>query len=315
MSRVDYDGGIYDSLGYNFDNPNGDIKPLTANTQNHLNTMPTVITTWQANDIATGNVGGYFKNPVSDYANTISNHANAIHTIVTVAGGLTSNVTGVSNLISAITVTCRDITGYTYNSAAEESPPNYVFVEGEHGKYITHTMRLSGVRKYEDDVIVDPDAVVVKPYYKTASAYGKSAMYITNQTDDVTDTSPILGSFTSLMVGPQLQELGNTIQPHAATINSSIVYTESEPDANGNTYTIATTTLSFVEMNQIYNDVANCKTMLVTRRTHDENFFTKLKILVENYQETNQFNSLGESQGYLVRNLIGSDKLIERIGN
>ena len=43
--------GLYNTLGYNFDDPNGDVNTLSDNTIAHLNTMPEMIKSWQVTDI------------------------------------------------------------------------------------------------------------------------------------------------------------------------------------------------------------------------------------------------------------------------
>lgn len=311
MARVENVGGIYTSLGYDYDDPNGHIQELSANTQAHLNSAPAFIETWQANDIATGNTGGYTRNPVSAYANTINTHANNIHTVIT-ANSLSGSTGTITNLFASMANVCNDITGYTYNSGDEMSPV-YVTVEGEVSKFNKHTDRLSGTRNYTDDVRSDPTTAQTKPYHDTAIAYGKQVMYITNQTDGITNTSPILGCFTSLMCGPQMSDLINTISTYASTINTSITVTTTL-DGNGNTIYTHTSDLSLSVVTEMYNQVSNTKGIMVTRRTHDETFYTNQRGFVEKFAQVKKYSSMGESENYLAKNLIGTDKLLERIG-
>lgn len=312
MARVENVGGIYTSLGYNYDDPNGNIQELSANTQAHLNSAPAFIETWQANDIATGNTGGYTYNPVSGYANTINLHANNIHSVISTANGISGSTSEITNLFSSIANVCNDITGYSYNSGTEFSPV-IVTVEGEVSKFNKHTDRLAGTRNYTDDVRNDPTTAQTKPYHDTAIAYGKQVMYITNQTDGITNTSPILGCFTSLMCGPQMSDLVNTISTYAETINASIEYT-STLDGMGNTFTTAASNLSLSVVTTMYNEVSNSKSIMVTRRTHDETFYANQRGFVEKFSQVKKFSSMGESETYLAKNLIGTDKLLERIG-
>ena len=79
MAMVNNATGVYTTLGYSFNDPNGDIQVLSANTQAHLNTMPAFITSWQAQDIASNSVGGYFQNPVATPVNNIITISNQIY--------------------------------------------------------------------------------------------------------------------------------------------------------------------------------------------------------------------------------------------
>lgn len=311
MAKVENVGGIYANLGYNYDDPNGNVNELSANTKASLANTPAFITTWQANDIATANTGGYLRNPVSNAANTMSSHSANIYNQIITANGLSGSTGTITNLFSSMANTCNDITGYTYQVG--EYPPTTVTVEGEISKFLKHTNRLCGLRNYVDDVRADPNAAETKPYKDTAIAYGKQVMYIVNQTDDITNTSPILGSFTSLMCEPQLTGLNVIISTHAGTINSSITYT-STIDGEGNTYVTAASNLSLSVVSQMYSDITNCKSILVTRRGHDENYFTNMKTFASRFDETKRFVNMGESETHLVENLIGTDKLLERIG-
>jgi hypothetical protein len=281
--------GLYNTLGYNFDDPNGDVNTLSDNTISHLNTMPEMIKSWQVADIINNDVGGYYQNPVANTVQVMRNTVNLITSTCTSANGLqgsTSTITDIFNTIGNNTLanTCLS--------------------------YIEHTDRISGVVAYapSQDVNLAIDQYVVKPYYKTAIAVGRLVMYLTNQTDAITNTSPIMGNFTSLFVGPQLSDSANTISIYYNLISSSITYSS---DVNGNT--IATSSLTLPQVNTINDGIANTIIFLTTRQTHDENFFTNSNSLVTKYQAVNQFGQIGETQNYLINNFIGSPKLLSRI--
>jgi hypothetical protein len=59
MTTVANSTGVFATLQYSFDDPNGAVQIFSANTQAHLNTMPAFIESWQAQDIANNDVGGY----------------------------------------------------------------------------------------------------------------------------------------------------------------------------------------------------------------------------------------------------------------
>ena len=185
MATVNNATGVYATLGYNFDDPNGNVPALSTSALEHLNTMPVFITTWQAEDIRNNNVGGYYQNPL---ATDLINLANTSLTISDL-----SDANGLSNLRS-ISVNLAD----TAN----------VFIE--------HTNRLTGITPF-----VGSDQV--NPYLDQAISYGKTALYITNQTDSIKNTSPIMGSFTSLLIGEQITANLNTIIAFAEEIDDSII--------------------------------------------------------------------------------------------
>jgi hypothetical protein len=78
MTIVANSTGVFATLNYNFNDPNGAVKEYSANTQAHLNTMPAFIESWQAQDIANNDVGGYFQNPVANVTQSIWTVANTI---------------------------------------------------------------------------------------------------------------------------------------------------------------------------------------------------------------------------------------------
>ena len=267
MSTVNNATGVYATLGYNFSDPNGDVLPLSANSVAHLNFMPPVIKIWQAQDIANNTLGGYFQNPLTSYLNTI----------ITVSGNLivladTANTNGYSNALVIVASASALLT--TTQS------------------YLTHTNRISGITAFDG-------SDTVNPYYDTAIAYGKSALYITNQTDGITNTSPIMGSFTSLFIGQQISDAANTLLADVVTFGAAVT---------ANTLTIGL-------INQVNSDVSNTNTLLSTRQTADVTYYTNLKNFISNYNSVKRFSNLGESESYLLNNFVGSPKLISRINS
>lgn len=257
--------GVYATLGYNFSDPNGDVLKLSANTQAHMNSMPAFIESWQAQDIANNTVGGYFQNPLNDYLNTI--------------------ITVSSNLIEVANT--ANTNGYT-NALTIMASAELLYTESQ--SFLTHTNRLSGIIPFTG---IDN----VNPYYDTAMSYGKSALYITNQTDAITNTSPIMGSFTSLFIGPQVYDSANTISTDLILLTNAVT-------AN---------TLSDLLVEQINSDITVINSLLTTRQNADISFYANLKAFTNNYNTVKQFSNMGESQTYLINNFIGTPKLLTRL--
>jgi hypothetical protein len=132
MTIVANSTGVFATLNYNFNDPNGAVKEYSANTQAHLNTMPAFIESWQAQDIANNDVGGYFKNPVSAYVNTIITLSAQMREEANTANSSNSSVDGLSSIITAANTLAT-----TANS------------------FLAHTNRISGVTPFtgQDDTI------------------------------------------------------------------------------------------------------------------------------------------------------------------
>ena len=267
MALVNNATGVYATLGYNFNDPNGDIVSLSANTVAHLNSMPAFIESWQAKDIANGAVGGYYQNPVASNTNNI----------ITVA----QNLIIVANTGASQNIANCDLIQTAANNLVTTTQ-----------SYLDHTNRISGVTIFTGQDIVNP-------YYDTAMGIGKTALYITNQTDNITNTSPILGSFTSILIGPQVGSANITLQKDLIVLTNGVT-------ANN---------LTNAQINQIVSDISNTSTLLSGRQAADVAYYGNLRTFVDNYNTTKKFTNMGETETYLVNNFVGTDKIKTRINS
>jgi hypothetical protein len=267
MTTIANSAGVFATLQYNFDDPNSAVQPFSANTQAQLNTMPAFIESWQAQDIANNTVGGYFKNPVDAYVNTIITYSAGIRNNANAAIAANSVISGLDNVVNIA------------NSLAVTA-----------NAFLAHTNRISGITPFtgQDDTI---------PYYDTAMGLGKSAIYIVNQTDGIVNSSPVMGCFTSILVGPQVYANANTIIIDSSTL----------------TTVIAANTANASAITQIQTDLTNINSHLSGRQSNDYTFYTNLKAFMANYNSVKKFSNMGETQSYLVQNYIGSDKLLTRL--
>ena len=267
MAKVNNATGVYATLGYNFSDPNSDVINLSANTVDFLNSTPQFIEPWQAQDIAGNNVGGYYQNPVAANVNSI----------ITISKNMETEAnTGVSQNIAD----CNLIVTAANNLAMVATA------------FLAHTNRISGVTPYTGD-----DAT--NPYYDNAIGLGKTALYITNQTDNITNTSPILGSFTSILVGPQIR-LANT------SLTSNLLVLTAGVTANN---------LTPSQITQILSSISSANTLLSARQTADVTYYTNLRIFVDKYNTVKKFSSMGETETYLVNEFVGTNKIKERINS
>ena len=287
MTTIANSAGVFARLGYNFDDPNETIQVFSDKTKAQLNAVPALLDSWAGKDLATSNVSGYYKNPLATDVQTISNSANSIVSLVTAANGLLG-------LTGTITTLFANIANTNLATVCQS--------------YKLHTDRLSGVRNFDDDVGANTSAIYTSPYKDPAIGYGKSAMYIVNQTDGIVNSAPILGSFTSLFVGPQINANSSIISTYYNIINYSITVTT---DGGGNT--IHTSNLSQTVVTTIDSQLANTTIFLANRENHDKNYYANLKVVSEDYQELRKLQNLGESESTLIEDFIGTDKLLSRL--
>jgi hypothetical protein len=269
---------LFQNLGYNYSDPHGDIVEFSADTKDHMNTVPSLIETWQTEDISNSNVGSYLQNPVSTVSNTISIAANAIINVVSTIGTYTNS--GVANVMV-----------YVANSS------NNLITTASNFK--DHTDRVSGVVNFGDAVVANSSAIMTKPFREPAKGLARSLMYIIYQTDGVSNTSVMSGYLTSLFTGPEMNVYATSLQTYSNTINSSI--------------TLGTSNLTLTQANTINTSINEAITFMDTRRTHDETFYTNMKTMLADYNTVRQFSNLGESETTILNDYTGTSKLLTRI--
>ena len=280
---------VFARLGYNFTPSDPSILELSEAAKIHLAKMPKLIKDWQAEDMRNGTVvrTNYFKNPVYNTSTALkANLQKIVDAIPTYQYGADEFSWTLSEKICAI----PSLTGIYEN--ANVAVPEVV-------KFIAHTDRLSNV------VDIKPDTSDL-PHYEQAMAVGRQLLYIVNQTDNIQNNSPILGTFTSIFVDAELKNLNIDITPYAGEISNSIT---TVIDYEGNS--TVSSNLSFERIEIITNKVKEVKNFIEGRRKHDENFWIKAQTIVEEYQ---QFKTLsaGETQEKLIDNYIGTDELKQK---
>jgi hypothetical protein len=65
--------------------------------------------------------------------------------------------------------------------------------------------------------------------------------------------------------------------------------------------------------NLIVSHLQTASGMLNTRRLHDWNFFRQGSILLEDYSRIDKLENVGNTQIYLINNLIGTDEYKQKI--
>lgn len=227
--------GIFERLGFP-DSLSANTVAYSNTTINTLNTIPSLLTDWQMQDIANSNVSGYFVNPTAASANSIISDLNYIITIST----------GISDL-------------NTINTAAAGviSSNNLI-------KYRQHTDRLSGISPpdYEDPTL---------PHYDGAIGVGKVLTYLLYQSDGISNNAVFIGNFGSIILSNTISDYANTINSDAYLIAGSISGGSSNLTSGQKTTIInnINTVNSFVVTVRT-NDVnfyANCTTVVEEYKT------------------------------------------------
>ena len=281
---------LFDRLGYNFTDTSDIVLSNTVTEQ--MNSMPTLLTTWQRDDIINDSVFGYFINPCANSCNIILSTANTLLNVVS----LTTSVTPSINLMfKAIKTTLSNIVGHsedgdTITWRANSKPSTLT-------SFRRHTNRISGV---DDLISTKAEQTANLPHYRTASGIGKMIMLVTYKSDETTNAASALGSFTSILIANTVKDYANTLNTHYITIISG------NDISNVSNLTISTVTA--------ISDFANTmNTTFHERRVHDENFYNKSIQLLQEYTSVKSVVPTSSVETDLVNNYIGSDKLKYRL--
>ena len=265
-------GTILGRLGYNFeDEGNTRVINFSSGANGALNNAPRLLADWQYEDLKEANVGGYYKNPVANITNSIITLSNSM-----VGLALTISSGGFTDVID------------TANSIA-------LFVAPQ---FRDHTYRVSGVVSVSDDELAE------LPHYDTAMARGRALTYLANQSDNVTNSAAIMGSFTSIIIEDDLNDFYNIANTEYYIVLNSL----SDDGMGGNT-----SNLTSGQILNVKNAFVTINTTFETRRTHDENFYTNAGTVLDDFNQVRAFSQLGETQNNLLINYVASDKLLQRI--
>lgn len=270
---------IFGRLNFNFDDSKfGDSIYLTEETKNYLNTAPVDLKTWQLDDIANGNIQmtDYYKNPVINISNQLK-----------------ANVINLSNVANTI-----EFFDNTVDTANLISGLNSLYVEIEN--FIKHTNNISGVQTATSSTNEIGNDAINYPDYDSAVNLGQQLLLLVNASDGVQNSTPLLGSMTSLFIGEELISNTSILTNDYITVNNSLRLSGPESNVFSN--------LTSDQVNTIISHVNTANTMIVTRREHDWHFYRTGLEIVDDYFKVEKLTRLGNTQTYLVSNLIGTDR-------
>lgn len=280
---------VYERLNFSFDTTKfGDSINLSENTKNFLNTAPVKLETWQKSDLANGSIvkTDYFKNPMINVTARLSDNVNAMNSIVQTIdtfdnGSGTALKTNLTNLIIEIQ------------------------------NYLSHTSNISGVTEAKANVSETSNVISHFPDYNKAVSAGEQILMLTNATDGVANTVPLLGNFTSLFISDEINANANNIIVNLVTVQNSI---RTETTGGETPVTTTVSNLSSSLITSLTANVASANTLLSTRRLHDWNFFRNSLNILEDYNKINALGRVGNTQKYLINNLVGTDKYKNNVG-
>jgi hypothetical protein len=273
---------IFNRLNFNYDTTKfGSGFYINQNAANSINAFPLDISSWQKEEIANGNVSlsRFFQNPVKNVCDRLTSNTSLIinFCVNDPANTFSSNVSAAMNL---------------------SNTANNLLIQILDFKSHTDNMSRLSVSTSNTDGIVD---IANIPNYEMAMSQGQELVRLLYQTESVQNTSPILGCFTSLFIDTELTSNNSVIANDYITLSNSF---------NGSTSNVSNSTLISIE-----NHLEAVNTLMYQRRTSDWNFFKKQKEILDDYYFVSKFNSLGNTENYLITNYIGTNFLKNSLAN
>ena len=278
---------VFNRLSFNFDTSKfGEAANLSQGTKDFLNTNPIILTDWQKSDLANGTivVTDYYKNP-----------------LVNVLSQLKSNVYNLYNTFISI----DNFDFPNVQSANIISETSNLIIQIDMMK--SHSDNISGVTSSFGEIIENTNIVIEYPDYEKAITLGRDLVMLLNSTDGILNATPVLGSMTSLFVKDDIQSNIPIIISANTTINDSIRLVLVGEDYN------VYSNISGSSSNPILEQIKTANTLIGGRREHDWNYYQQGLILLEDYNKITKLEDVGQTQEYLIKNLIGTDSYINKI--
>lgn len=273
---------IFGRLNFSYDTSKfGSGFYVSQNASNTLNTFPSDVQNWQKQEIANGtiSISNYFKNPVA----TISN-------------GISANTTLIKNF-------CLNNTLVTFPSNFAEAQnlantANNLLIQILDFKSHTDNMSRLTVATSNTEAVVDTANI---PNYDSAMSQGQELVTLLYQTESVKNTSAILGCFTSLFINTELTANNSVVENGYITLTNSY---------NGTTSNISNSALITIR-----NNLETANTLMYNQRMSDWNFFKKQRQILDDYNFVSKFNTVGNTENFLIQNYIGTTFLKNNLAN
>jgi hypothetical protein len=214
-----------------------------------------------------------------------------------IANSNTSNyfVNPVSNYANTIWTTLISIetNALLGNLTTIATTANTVVNSNTRNDFISHTNRISGVAP------IDTENSLL-PQYNNCIGIGKALTYIIYQSDGISNNAVMMGNFGSLYTA-------NTLIAYSSNLANDLILIQNSIMANGNS------NLSVGQISSIISDINTSNNFIYSSVTQDVNFYNNSRAVVDDYNKVKGLGHMGDTEKYLVNNLIGSEKLKERI--
>lgn len=277
---------IYNRLGMNFDTDKfGEANVLGEKTLNFMKQSRIDLATWQYNDIAnnTASRTDYFKNPLAlDCANVKSSISNIV---------ISTTSTDYANSWPNAPYQAQQLFNISSNLL--------IAID----QFKTHTDNISGLDVYMTSADI--------PCYDMILSIGTEILRLTVSEEEISNASPMLGSMTSLFIGPELSNSTIELYTDNASINANTTLVIDPETMQGN----LVCNLTSNAVNVIIEHVSNAYNLVEGRRSHDWNFYQNSRDVLNDLMMVNRFSRLGNTQTYLINNYIGTEKLKTSIAN
>ena len=262
---------IYSRLGLNFDTTRfGSAQTLAPSASNTLNLIANTapLKPWQTTDLSAGPVvrTNYFQNPTAGNVASMLISSNSLYYS---ANSANDSVT--QALASSLTI--------------------------ELNNFKSHTDNISGVTVSNSQGI---------PSLNSAQNIGQLNMMTLSKTDGVSNTAPILGSFTSLFISDILT---------ANTIKLTYYANEYANSVGANISGYITSNLAPSEITNIQNYLLSTTNVLYNQRMQDWTFYQNSIQVSQDASFLQSFNNMGGTMSYLVNNLVGTPSLVSKINS
>jgi hypothetical protein len=258
---------------------------LTANSLNLLSSLPQMLTSDQKNKLSNTSSGTTFQNQ-EFYVNPVANAC------ISLTANVNSIITLVNTTITTANFTSAPAEAATFLTAAE----NFLI---EIASFKSHTDNISGVaaqsQNSEPLLAININAANI-PDYEKCITVGNEVLRLVYQTDNVQNTLPILGNFTSLFINDELTANSVNVAKVLTSINASW---DGATSSNMNAATLLTHT----------NTINSVNTFIVTRRTSDYDFYNEELRILNDVIKIKQVSTVGNSEKFLINNYIGTTTL------
>ena len=292
---------VFVRLNYDFDsNKFGEAANLSNATLRFLENNPVQLETWQSIEIANGNFirTDYYKNPTINITNDLWSNLNTFNQTINLIYDFDANANPNCTLIAPIT---------------NELAANQIYY------FQRHTNNISGVSVSTPTFNESTGTNLDYPDYDKATSLGQELLLVLNKTDDLANSIPLLGNFRSLFQIDDIGVISISIGSAAATVNNSIRVEEIEnPNTDPGapeTISVNLSNLTTGQIDTILSYASTANTLIYKSRSDDWSFYRNSVQILDDYRKVERLTRIGNTQRYLIENLIGTDEYNEKLSS